>query len=73
MPKWFRYKRVGFGFTPNSFMGWALTAALIAVFVTLASYFHQGNARLPLMFYVYAGAATIVYTVIALLTIDRSK
>jgi hypothetical protein len=73
MPKWFRYKRVGFGFTPNSIMGWVLTAALIAVVVSLANYFHQGYARLPLIFYVYAGAAIAVYTVIALLTVDRDK
>jgi hypothetical protein len=73
MPKWFRYKRTGFGLTPNSFMGWALTALLIAVIVALTKYFRQGHASLPGLFYVYAGAAVVVYTVIALLTVDRGK
>lgn len=73
MVKWFRFRRTGFGLTPISPMGWALTAALIFVVVSLAHYFRPGHNALPMMFYVWSGVALVVYTIIALATVDRNQ
>ncbi len=73
MPKWFRFRRVGLGLTPISPMGWILTAALILIVMFLAHYFKKAHTPLPVMFYVWSGGVAVVYTIIALATVDRGQ
>ena len=33
---WFRKKRVGYGYSPNTWQGWAITAVVVIVVVIVA-------------------------------------
>jgi hypothetical protein len=73
VPKWFRFRRVGFGVTPSSPMGWILTVALVAGLWLLRGAFRNGHEPLPATFYVCAVVALVVYAGIAFMTADRER
>lgn len=69
MPKWFRAKRAGVGFAPNTVAGWVITAILVAL-VLLASRILPRHSYISLA---TIFGLVIAYIAIALLTLDREK
>ena len=62
---WFGRKRYGWGLTPISWQGWALTAAYIAIAVVLG---FTLAGRQTILFWTLLAIATVVYGLIAFLT-----
>jgi hypothetical protein len=67
---WFRPKRYGYGATPITWEGWALTLATVAV-ITTAVVFLTTKTALDPAFWI---AVTVAFAAIAaLITISRAK
>jgi hypothetical protein len=64
---WFGPKRFGWGLTPVSWEGWALTGAYIALIVTLGSLLAPGQ---PWLFGAIFAVVTALYLLAAFLTRD---
>lgn len=62
---WFRSRRIGWGLTPVSWQGWALTIGFVVVDVVLA---FTLAARQPWLFFTLFGIALALYMFIALMT-----
>lgn len=68
---WFRYRKIGFGVSPRSPMGWTLTVGLLAGIWVFRYFVRQGSEPLPPWFYVTCAVAIAIYTVVAFLTAVR--
>ena len=64
--RWFRRRRVGFGWRPVSWQGWSITLLAVAAAVVVVVVFRGSAARIPLLILVGA-----LYAVVALLTGGR--
>ncbi len=62
---WFGPKRVGFGLSPRTWQGWALTAAMLAVVITLAL---TMAAHQLWLFFVLFAVTVALYLLVAFLT-----
>ncbi len=62
---WFGPKKIGFGLAPITWQGWALTAAMIAVVITLA--LTMAAHRLGL-FFVFFAVTVGIYLLVAYMT-----
>lgn len=62
---WFRPKKYGWGFTPVSWQGWALTVGYVALVFGLSSTLAAGQ---PWIFGTLFALATVVFIVVAFLT-----
>jgi ABC-2 type transport system ATP-binding protein len=65
---WFRRRRVGFGWQPNSWQGWLLTAIFVALVLVLLVTLRASSARVPLVILLFA-----VYAMVALATGGRTR
>src|SRR5580765_7780350 len=63
---WFRRRRLGFGWRPVSWQGWAVTLVAVALVIAVLAVLHASPERIPLVLVVVA-----VYAVVALLTGGR--
>jgi hypothetical protein len=72
MPKWFRYKTVGFGFTPNTLIGWLLTAALVGVLWATWKLLRPPHSPPTPTVYAISAVAIGVYVLIAWFTSTAS-
>jgi ABC-2 type transport system ATP-binding protein len=63
---WFRRRRLGFGWRPVSWQGWAVTLVAVALVIAVLALLHASLERIALVLLVLA-----VYAVIALLTGGR--
>jgi ABC-2 type transport system ATP-binding protein len=66
--RWFRRRRVGLGWRPVSWQGWALTAVAIAAAIAAAVLLRASSARLPVLVLILA-----LYAIVALLTGGRER
>jgi ABC-2 type transport system ATP-binding protein len=64
--RWFRRRRVGFGWRPASWQGWTITVVAVASAITVVTVLRGSAARIPLLILLFA-----VYALIALLTGGR--
>ena len=60
---WFRRRRVGFGWSPASWQGWAITLALAGVLFAVLGILRGSPARIPVVI-----LAVAVYAIVALAT-----
>jgi ABC-2 type transport system ATP-binding protein len=56
---WFRRRRIGFGFRPVTWQGWAITAVAIGLAVGVVALLHGSSARIPLLILVVASYAVV--------------
>jgi len=63
---WFRRRRLGSGWRPVSWQGWAVTLVAVALVIAVLALLHASPERIPLVLLVVA-----VYAVVALLTGGR--
>jgi hypothetical protein len=64
MTHWFKQKRYGFGASPSSWQGWALTAAYVAVLLGLSAWLTDGanaNESRTLVFLGLPAGVTILF------------
>jgi len=64
MTHWFKQKRYGFGASPSSWQGWALTGAYVAVLVGLSAWLMDGanaNESRTLVFLGLTAVVTILF------------
>jgi hypothetical protein len=64
MTHWFKQKRYGFGASPSSWQGWALTAAYVAVLLGLSAWLTDGanaNESRTLVFLGLTAVVTILF------------
>jgi hypothetical protein len=64
MTHWFKQKRYGFGASPSSWQGWALTAAYVAVLLGLSAWLTDGanaNESRTLVFLGLPAVVTILF------------
>jgi hypothetical protein len=64
MTHWFKQKRDGFGASPSSWQGWALTAAYVAVLLGLSAWLTDGanaNESRTLVFLGLPAVVTILF------------
>src|SRR5579871_3657015 len=62
-PRWFRRRRVGLGWRPASWQGWAVTLLAVGALVVVVASLRGSSARAPLAILVVA-----VYSIVALAT-----
>ncbi len=61
---WFKNKRWGYGWSPNTKNGWIVTIAYLAVIYVLAEVFASQGEELDLMFSLLIGFAVVVTTLV---------
>ena len=66
--RWFRRRRVGFGWRPVSWEGWALTSIAVTSAIAVVALLRASAARIPLLILIVA-----LYAVVALLTGGRES
>jgi hypothetical protein len=59
-PEWFAPKRYGWGATPNTWQGWALTIGFVAILILLSRRF----ADRPVLLFGAAAPLVVVFVVI---------
>ena len=64
--RWFRRRRVGFGWRPASWQGWLITLLAVAAAVVVVVVFRGSAVRIPVLVLIFA-----FYAVVALLTGGR--
>lgn len=64
---WFRRKRYGWGWTPSSWQGWAVTLAYIAILIALAATLDENseNKEVAFMFFLPVAIMTAAFIRIA--------
>src|ERR1700730_8012814 len=61
--QWFRRRRVGFGWRPADWRGWAITLLAVAVWIAVVVLLRGSSARIPVMILI-----VVAYIVVALAT-----
>ena len=67
---WFRPKRYGYGATPISWQGWAVTLGTVAVVVAAVLFLRKSTALDPEF---WIAVIVVFATIAALVTISRAK
>ena len=68
---WFRRRRYGFGFTPDSPAGWLLTIVLLAAIWGSHYLVRHDHSAFPAWYVIGCIAAILLYAAIACLTVKR--
>lgn len=73
MTHWFKQKRYGYGATPSTWQGWALTGVYLIIMIGLSLWLTEGAAQAQartLPFFALVAVVTMIFVAIVLRTTE---